>query len=111
MNVKFLKTWKDGIEELNTMSSNIESSRKEAEELISEKIREVFERNGTKVKSIEFSADSSIITVKLEGKTSNSIHFNKKFMFEVAMPFSVQRRLNAQCDNEMYVELYPLEDD
>ena len=110
MNVQWFRVWKEGIEQLNKMSSDIQRCREEAEELLSERIKQIFERNDCTVESIEFSTDSSAILVRIKEDTANSIHFNKKFMFEIGMAFSVERTWDIATDHELMVRLYPLED-
>ena len=110
MNVQWFKAWKEGIEQLNKMTSDIKNCRDEAEELLSDRIKQIFERNDLTVKSINFEKDSTVITVRVEEDTSKSIHFNKKFMFEIGMAFSVKRIWDVSTDHELLVKLYPLED-
>lgn len=110
MNAEWLNTWKGGIAQLNAMTSDIAECRDEAEVLISEKIKQIFERNDQTVDSIEFSTDSTVILVKIKEDTKNSIHFNKKFMFEIGMAFSVEKVWDIETDYQLVVKLFPMED-
>ena len=111
MNYTWFKEWKDGVEELNKVSSEVDEGRDKAYSVMSDKIKKIFARNGTVVDSIHFSTDSSVITVKLTGNTANVISFKKSFLIDIGMPFAVRRRMTELAENELYIELYPFEED
>jgi len=111
MNQNWFKEWKDGVKELNRNSDEISKGKDEAFGLLSDKIKRIFDANGTPVESVKFSRDCSVVRVHLTGNTTNSIGFRKSFLFDIGMPFSVKRELNELAQNELYIELYPLEDD
>ena len=111
MNYSWFNEWKSGVEELNKVSSEVDEGRDKAYSLMSDKIKKIFARNGTVVDSIHFSTDSSVITVKLTGNTANAIPFKKSFLIDIGMPFTVRRKLNHDAENELYIDLYPFEED
>ena len=111
MNHTWFREWKNGVEELNRAYSEVDKGRDEAYRLMSDEIKKIFARNGTVVDSIHFSSDSSVITVKLTGNTSNCISFKKSFLIDIGMPFAVRRGISDDAEVELYLELYPLEED
>ena len=111
MNYSWFNEWKNGVEELNKVSSEVDEGRKEAYKLMSDEIKKIFARNGTIVDSIHFSSDSSVIIVTLTGNTGNAIAFKKSFLIDIGMPFTVCRKLNHDAENELYIELHPFEED
>lgn len=111
MNYQWFNEWKNGVNELNRAFSEVDKGRDEAYRLMSDEIKKIFARNGTVVDSIHFSSDSSVITVKLTGNTSNSISFKKSFLIDIGMPFSVRRGLTEEAEVQLFIELYPLEED
>ena len=102
--------WKNGVKSLNETSDEVDKGREEAYRLLSDEIKQIFERNGTAVANIHFSSDCSVVTVTFDGNTSKSISFKKSCLEEIAMPFAVKRKLTREATNELYIELYPLED-
>ena len=111
MNYSWFNEWKNGVKELNKVSEEVDEGRKEAYKLMSDEIKKIFARNGTVVDSIHFSSDSSVISVKLTGNTENAIPFKKSFLIDIGMPFTVCRRLTELAENELFIELYPFEED
>ena len=111
MNYEWFKEWKNDVGELNKISDDVDKGRDKAYQVMSDEIKKIFSKNGTPVDAIHFSSDSSVIIVKLIGNTSNAISFKKSFLINIGMPFSVQRRLSKEGHNEMYLELYPFEEE
>ena len=108
MDHKKFADWKQSVEELNQFASKIDSDRNQIYEWLANEIKEIFSWNGFEVRNVNFTKDGSVIQVWVED-ASASIKFPMDFIESISMPFAVKRILNSDCNNELFVELYPLE--
>ena len=107
-NDQWFSDWKDTMDNLNSLASQIAIGRIEANALMTKRLKELFAQNGTPIESITYSNDSTVITVYINGNAKSFIHFTKSFTVLLDMPFAVKRDLDANGDNRLYLELYPL---
>lgn len=107
-NDQWFSNWKDTMNGLNSMASQIAIGRIEANALMTKRLKELFTQNGTPIESITYSNDSTVITVYINGNAKSFIHFTKSFLIQLDMSFAVKRELDANGDNRLYLELYPL---
>ena len=114
MNPQKFSDWKSSVREMNKTVETIDKNRAEVYKWLADEVRTLFEDCEMFVENLHFNNNGSVIQVRLEDTTSKSIKFPKHFIDNIGMPFSVQRVLN--CDgldvvSELFVELYPLEED
>jgi len=111
MNHTWFTNWKNGVKEFNKSADELDRGRDEAYQLMADKIKKIFSRNGTVVDAIHFNTDGTVISVRLTGDHSKSITFKKSFLLDIGMGFSVIREITDMGDMVLYVELYPFGED
>ena len=104
--------WREVTEKCNGAVSELKSELSFQRASLIDELNRICFDNELLVWSIRASDDNSVFEIHFDNtvmNTSNSIHFSKKFLKSLNMSFSVQRKLDKDARNEMYLEVYPLE--
>lgn len=109
MNYTTFDEWRADVLEINKRASDIIHQRKDMYNVLSDEIKKVFSRNEIPVENIHFSSDGSLITVYIKD-AKDTIRFNRNFLINIGMTFSVCRELTNKGENRLYLELYPFDD-
>lgn len=104
-----IEEWIEMTEKCNEVVSEVQNELSHQRATLIDELKRICSDNDLAVRSIRASSDNSVFEIHFDGNTSNSIHFSKKFLKSLNMSFSVQRKLNGDARNEMYLEVYPLE--
>lgn len=107
--MKTLSDWKVTANQIRNDMEELQKLRQEAMDDMDQSLRKLFSDNGLPLKSLFWSDDLSIIQVHFMGDTKSHISFPRKLLMDIGMPFAVKRFTNKKGNQELFLELYPLE--
>lgn len=106
-----LESFRDDANKLNSVFKTLQKDKDTLYQEFADSVREVFEELGMPVKGkIQVAFNCSVAKVYLKQDTKDRIDFPKNFGSEIGIPYSVCRTITPMGDQELYIELYPLDE-